>query len=197
MHPTLCDMLADITQNAFEAGAAHVALTIAQRASRLSVTVKDDGCGMSPETKARALDPFYTAPGKHPSRKVGLGLPFLKMTTDLCGGTLDIDTAPGVGTTISFTLDLSNVDTPPMGDLPSLFVTLMNYPGAHDLAIRREAGDASYDISRADLAAALDDPDLTSSTSLALMRDFFATNEEELRASAEAESASAPLFRNA
>ena len=106
MHPTLCDMLADITQNAFEAGAAHVALTIAQQASRLSVTVKDDGCGMSPETKARALDPFDTAPGKHPSRKVGLGLPFLKMTTDLCGGTLDIAAREEGGTTVTIRVPL-------------------------------------------------------------------------------------------
>lgn len=168
----------DIVQNAFESGAAHVALSVDEDGGKVAVTVRDDGCGMDAEARRRALDPFWTGGGKHPGRRVGLGLPFLKMTTDLCGGAFSLESAPGQGTTVAFALDLSSVDTPPMGDLPGLLTGLMNYPGPHDLAVHRSRGGASYDVTRRELAEALGD--LSSAGSLALLKDFFSSNEEEL-----------------
>ena len=170
--------MADIVQNSFESGAKHVSLSIVEEGDRLAVEVRDDGCGMDEATQARVLDPFYTAPGKHPRRKVGLGLPFLKMTTDLCGGTFLLESAPGKGTTVAFTLDLANVDTPPMGDLPSLFVTLMNYPGEHDLAIHHAVNGTVFDASRSELEGVLGS--LTDAGALALLNEYFASNEAEL-----------------
>ena len=77
MHATLADVIADTTQNSIEAGASRVELTVMERDNRIAVTIVDNGKGMDADTVSRAFNPFYTEPGKHDSRRVGLGLPIL------------------------------------------------------------------------------------------------------------------------
>jgi PAS domain S-box-containing protein len=61
------------------------------------VTVTDTGCGMSEQTKARIFDPFYTT--KVYGR--GLGLSAVLGILRSCAATIEIETAPGKGTTFS------------------------------------------------------------------------------------------------
>lgn len=58
--------------------------------------VADSGTGMSPEVRARCLDPFFSTKGDHGT---GLGLPMVFGIVKRHQGTLDIDTEPGRGTT--------------------------------------------------------------------------------------------------
>ena len=67
--------LLDIAQNSIAAGAHHVDLTVEEAGDRITLTVADDGCGMSPEFLAQVTDPFTTT---RTTRKVGLGLPLLR-----------------------------------------------------------------------------------------------------------------------
>jgi PAS domain S-box-containing protein len=60
--------------------------------------VADSGCGMSKEVLDRALDPFFTT--KAQGKGTGLGLPIVYATIKAHGGTLDLESTPGVGTTI-------------------------------------------------------------------------------------------------
>lgn len=179
MQPTSCDTVADIVQNAFESGATEVRLELARRGSRLEVAVQDNGCGMDEVTVRKALDPFWTEPGKHPNRNVGLGLPFLKQATEQCGGWLKIVSEPGCGTTVLFMFDLANVDVPPMGDVAATLTELMAYPGAHELVACREEDGRVYEVRRTELAEALGG--LNDAGSLVLMKKFFLSNEEEIR----------------
>ena len=179
MLPSACDTVADIVQNAFESGADNVWLDFVRADSSLSVAVRDDGCGMDAPTLAKVRDPFFTSPGKHPSRRVGLGIPFLQQAADLCGGSLDIDSAPGKGTRVAFRFDASHIDAPPVGDVPALFSQLMAFAGRANLHIRSEIDGRSYSVSRDELADALGD--LESAGSLALLHDFFASNEADLK----------------
>lgn len=179
MYPTACDAIADIVQNAFEAGAARVELNVEQKNQMLHVSVSDNGRGMDAPTLARALDPFCTDPHKHPARKVGLGLPFLKEAASLAGGTFHITSQPGKGTTVSFSFDLTHIDAPPLGNAPATFTALMAYPGPHTLFLSRSENNASYTVSSADLRNALGG-DLQNAGAIGLMRNFFAANENEI-----------------
>ena len=179
MQPTSSDTLLDIVQNAFESGATEVRLELARRGTRLEAEVRDNGCGMDAATLAKALDPFWTDGAKHPGRKVGLGLPFLKQAAEQCGGEFAIESEPGRGTTVRFAFDLANVDAPPLGDVPATLTELMAFPGAADLAVRRAEDDRSYAVRRSELAAALGD--LEQAGTLALMKKFFSANEAEIR----------------
>jgi anti-sigma regulatory factor (Ser/Thr protein kinase) len=106
----------DLVQNGVEAGGRNVALAIREDldADRLCITVEDDGRGMSPEFAARAKSPFTTS---RTTRKVGLGLPLIDMTTQMAGGGLDIQSRPGEGTRITASYQHSHIDRPPLGDI--------------------------------------------------------------------------------
>ena len=107
--------LLDVAQNSVTAGARHIDLTLAedeQRAYRLIIA--DDGRGMTPEFLAQVTDPFSTT---RTTRKVGLGLPLLRMTAEQTEGGLDVESQVGVGTTVTARFHGSHIDCPPLGDL--------------------------------------------------------------------------------
>jgi PAS domain S-box-containing protein len=68
--------------------------------------VRDTGIGMAPEDLPKALTPFGQIDSALARRYegTGLGLPLAKELVELHGGTLDIDSATGRGTTVTVTL---------------------------------------------------------------------------------------------
>jgi PAS domain S-box-containing protein len=78
---------------------------------RLRVSVEDHGIGMAPEEVPLALTPFRQINSGLQRRYegTGLGLPIAKQLVELHGGELIIESAPGVGTTVSFVLHQSRV----------------------------------------------------------------------------------------
>jgi two-component system, cell cycle sensor histidine kinase and response regulator CckA len=82
------------------------------------IRVKDNGTGMSPETLARALEPFFTTKGV--GQGTGLGLSMVYGIVRQSGGLLRMDSAPGAGTTVSVCLPL--VDAPATAAQPELAV---------------------------------------------------------------------------
>lgn len=178
MQATSCDTLLDIVQNAFESGATEVRLELVRRGPRLEAEVRDNGRGMDAATLKKALDPFWTDGEKHPGRKVGLGLPFLKQAAEQCGGEFALASEPGRGTTVRFAFDLANVDAPPTGDVAGTLAALMAWPGERELAVRREEDGRVYEVRRTELAAALGG--LNDAGALALLKEFFSSNEREI-----------------
>ena len=80
----------DITQNSIKAGANEIRITLSESIpdDLLSLTIADNGKGMDAESCRRASDPWFTS---RTTRKVGLGLPLLKMNAGLTGGGMTID----------------------------------------------------------------------------------------------------------
>jgi signal transduction histidine kinase len=66
-------------------------------ASRLTVSVSDNGEGMSPETREKALTPFFTTR----EEGTGLGLALVRRIVEEHGGSVTISSARGEGTTVS------------------------------------------------------------------------------------------------
>lgn len=183
MHYTVCDLLLDMVQNSIEAASRNVRCTLEESDGRLLVEVEDNGRGMDGDTVRRAQDPFYTEPGKHPGRKVGLGIPFLIQTVESCGGSYEIDSAPNRGTRLRFDLDLSNVDTPPMGDLPSTFRQMLCYDNEYEMEINRRRGGVSYELTRSQLIDTLGE--LESAGALLLLQEFLESQEAWIEEEAE------------
>jgi signal transduction histidine kinase len=63
----------------------------------VEVTVRDTGVGMTPEVQARIFDPFYTTK----ARCTGLGLAIVHTLLEAHRGTIDVQSAPGKGTTFT------------------------------------------------------------------------------------------------
>lgn len=66
-------------------------------ASFVSVTVRDNGTGMNPEVRRRALEPFFTTKGK---QGTGLGLSQVHAFVKDMGGNLEIESEEGRGTAV-------------------------------------------------------------------------------------------------
>jgi signal transduction histidine kinase len=63
----------------------------------IELRIEDGGIGMTPETVVRAFDPFFTTKGKGLG---GLGLPMVKRFAEEHGGSVDVESALGSGTTV-------------------------------------------------------------------------------------------------
>ena len=75
----------DVAQNSISAGADLITVEVIEdaKAGRLTVSVKDNGRGMTPQQVENVIDPFYTT---RTTRKVGLGVPLFKMAAEQTGG---------------------------------------------------------------------------------------------------------------
>lgn len=79
------------------------------------IAVTDDGCGMDALTQSRVFEPFFTT--KRVGQGSGLGLSMVYGFARQSGGTVDIASEPGVGTTVTLWLPLDPI--PPVADLPA------------------------------------------------------------------------------
>lgn len=178
MHATLADVIADTAQNSIEAGAHHILLSLVEDDTTISVHIVDDGKGMDEAVQARAFNPFYTEPGKHDKRKVGLGLPILKQICESTDGSVKLKSQKGVGTDLAYSFSATHIDLPPMGDIVEAVLMLFNYPGEFDLTFTHKKDTKEYSISRLELAEAVGG--MESVESLSLAREFLQSQEDDL-----------------
>ena len=159
----------DIAMNSVRAGATKVEIRLTETDETLTIAIADDGCGMSPEFLANVLDPFSTT---RTTRKVGLGLPLLKMEAEQTGGTVTIESREAKthpddhGTVTTAVFYKNNIDFTPLGDVVSSVVTLIQgRPGLRWIYVHETpsgAVDVDTDEMRAVLGddARMDDPDI-------------------------------------
>ena len=127
----LSQHILDIAENGVKAGATLLHLTIEEDfvADTLHIVVQDNGGGMDAETLAKVIDPWFTT---RTTRKVGLGIPFFKQAAEMCTGTFNITSEPGVGTITEATFQHSHIDRPPLGDLAgTLLCMIVGFSGVN------------------------------------------------------------------
>lgn len=95
-------VLRGLLSNAFHASdsVASVTLRIVADDDTILFEIRDQGRGMDGETAAKAREPFFTT--KPAGHGLGLGLYLAGTLAERLGGGLDIDSMPGVGTTVRF-----------------------------------------------------------------------------------------------
>ncbi len=114
----------DIVQNSTVAGASEVSVFIEHEtaANLLSISIVDNGRGMSAETLKMVSDPFFTT---RTTRKVGMGISLFKQNAEQTGGSLTIESELGVGTKLTAIFKLDHVDRPPMGDIAGVMTLIV------------------------------------------------------------------------
>jgi PAS domain S-box-containing protein len=98
--PELREMLTNLIFNAVDAmpGGGTIAVRARADGDGVRVEVADSGVGMSDEVRLRCLEPFFSTKGQAGS---GLGLSLVNAIVERHGATLEIESRPGAGTTIS------------------------------------------------------------------------------------------------
>lgn len=118
----------DIAQNSVKAGADKIEIILNEMPEKLTISIVDNGCGMSEEFLRNVQDPFCTT---RTTRKVGMGIPLFKLAAEQTQGELTIvsktieDSPEDHGTTISALFFKNHIDFTVLGDIVSTVVTLI------------------------------------------------------------------------
>lgn len=166
--------LLDIAENSVAAESRNICMEVIEdlQSDVLRVSVNDDGRGMDAETAKRVLDPFYTT---RTTRKVGLGIPLLKLAAESTGGGLTVETESGKGTHIEARFGHSHIDRMPLGDVGTTFLTLLvSYPHIHwvfTYQVRNKQGDVNeFVLNDKEIKSVLGDTPFTEPDVLRILR---------------------------
>lgn len=147
----------DITENSVKAGASLTEIYIWESDTELILTIKDNGHGMDEETVRSVTDPFYTT---RTTRKVGLGIPLLKLACEQTGGDLSITSSKDAdkhGTTVKALYKKDHIDFTPLGDVTSSIVTLIQGHPDTDFLFRHTVNGAEVELDTRELRTVLED----------------------------------------
>jgi signal transduction histidine kinase len=97
--------LANIVENALHAmpGRGTLALSASRQDATVAIRITDTGAGMDADALGRVFEPYFSTK----TTGTGLGLPIARRNIELNGGTIDVDSAPGRGTTVTITLPVA------------------------------------------------------------------------------------------
>ena len=148
----------DIAQNSIKAGAAHIDILLEQTAQTLTLEIRDDGCGMTPEMVQGVTDPFFTT---RTTRSVGMGIPLLKLAAEQTGGSFSITSTAAAanpeshGTCVRASFFTNHLDYTPLGDVVSTVCTLIQGAPDVDWHFRHVCGTQCVELDTAQMRGIL------------------------------------------
>jgi anti-sigma regulatory factor (Ser/Thr protein kinase) len=138
----------DITQNSITAGASLIEIAVDENhpGNMISISIRDNGRGIPAAMLAQVTDPYTTS---RTTRKVGLGIPLFKQSAEQTGGSLQIESEPGKGTTTTARFGADHIDLPPWGDMAGVIILMVAAnPKLEFLYIHRsKSGEYIFDTS--------------------------------------------------
>lgn len=118
----------DIAENSVKAGATLTEILISETDDTITLAIKDNGSGMTGEVLKTVTNPFYTT---RTTRKVGMGLPLLKLEAEMTGGSVTVESKhfsefpDDHGTVVTALFYKNHIDCTPLGDVVSSMTTLI------------------------------------------------------------------------
>jgi anti-sigma regulatory factor (Ser/Thr protein kinase) len=172
--------LLDIITNSVAAGATRISvgISVPPEKDELEIRIDDNGKGMAPDFLKTVTDPFSTT---RTTRKVGLGIPLFKEACELTGGSFEISSEQGVGTSVTAKFVLSSIDRIPLGDVGETISGLIGSYPDRDFVIlfSNRQGDKTvfdtYDIRERLQGVPLSDPDV-----YLFIRDYLKEQQEQI-----------------
>lgn len=172
----------DIAENSVKAGASLTEITVTENDEQLTLTVRDNGCGMTAETLKAVTNPFYTT---RTTRKVGMGLPLLKMEAEQTEGTFEITSKSESeypedhGTEVTAVFNKKHIDYTPLGDVVSSIVTLIQGHPDTDFLFTHTYGNKNVTLDTRELRVVLEDVPLNSYEVLDFINNFLREEENK------------------
>ena len=179
MMPEISLNILDVAENSVRADASLIEITVSVQTKddTLTVTIKDDGCGMTPEQVSSVQDPVFTT---RTTRKVGLGVPFFKQAAESTEGSFQIDSEKGKGTTVKAVFGLSHIDRMPLGDISSTIQTLIVFNEHIDFRYTYEYGQDSFVLDSREMRQMLgEDISFQEAEVSAFIKEYLETNKLE------------------
>lgn len=165
----------DIVENSVKAKASLTEITLNETENVLTLIIKDNGCGMSEETLRGVTDPFYTT---RTTRKVGLGLPLLKMAAEQTGGKITVESvheskdAVNHGTTVTAVFYTDHIDFTPLGDVVESILTLIQGHPDTDFLFTHTKGENTVQLDTRQLREVLEGVPLNTYDVIEWIREY-------------------------
>jgi len=168
----------DVAENSIRANASlvEISVLISQPDDLLTITIADNGCGMTEEQVSRVTDPFFTT---RTTRSVGLGVPFFKMAAEITGGSFNIDSTPGVGTTVTAVFVLSSIDRMPLGDINCTIHSLITFNADIDFIYTYRFNEKEFILDTREFREILGDVPLNTPDVSAYIKEFLGENKQD------------------
>lgn len=173
----------DITMNSVRAGADDIRIRLEEKGNILTFTVSDNGCGMTKEQVERLTDPFFTT---RKTRKVGLGIPFLKMIAEQTGGYVEVESRSkeeypdSHGTVTRAVFHTDHIDFIPLGNITDTVLSLIQGSPDTNFLFEHETEKGCVQLSCEELRAILGDVSLGEYEVLAWIREYLNENYREI-----------------
>ncbi len=167
----------DVAQNSISAKASLVSILVDTVDKMMTVTIEDNGCGMTAEQVKSVTDPFYTT---RKTRSVGLGVPLFKMSAEMSGGEFEIKSEVGKGTVVKAVFDTSSVDCMPLGDINATVSSLIQLNPDIDFRYRRSVDSKEFELDTRQLREVLLDVPLNAPEVTVFIADYLKENTLEI-----------------
>lgn len=169
----------DIVQNSIVAKAELIEVEIVEdtEADTLTITITDNGCGMSEEMVKKVVDPFTTG---RKTRRVGLGIPLFKLAAELTGGGLEIESELGKGTCITARFGHSHIDRQPLGDIASTMHQLIVMNEKTDFLYIHKVNGAEFKLDTREVKEILGGVSLAEHEVMVWLLEYLKENEDSL-----------------
>ena len=170
----------DIAQNSISAEATLVEIDVEEddNSNSIMIRVKDNGKGMSDDFLETVDDPFITT---RTTRKIGLGISFLKEAAEMTGGSIDLKSELGIGTTITAVFVKNHIDRQPIGNLTETIIILVTLNPDIDFNIRYKVNENEFMFSTQEVKVLLgDDTPLNSPAIASFLTEFVREHIENL-----------------
>ena len=169
----------DIVQNSIVAGASLIGVSVLEDSEKdvFSVTITDNGKGMSEELVKSVIDPFTTS---RTTRKVGLGIPLFKTAAELTGGSFKIDSVLGEGTVVTAVFVRSSIDRQPLGDIQGTMLGLFTSYESIDFVYTHELDGKVFKTDTRELKEILGGVSLSEPEVYLWLTDYLSEGEREL-----------------
>ena len=143
----------DIVDNSVNAGATQVEVGLFYNHDTLKMTIRDNGYGINPTMIRNVTDPYTTS---RTNRRVGMGLPLLKMNAERTGGKIVVESEPFKGTTVAATFITSHIDCIPEGELAKTLALIISGNPQVDFKVSIVKGSQFFQITTAEIREALE-----------------------------------------
>lgn len=169
----------DVAQNSVRAEATLTEISVIAdtKADTLKVTIKDNGCGMSEEQLQSVTDPFFTT---RTTRKIGLGIPFFKMSAESTGGSFSIRSEKGVGTVTEAVYIISSIDRMPLGDITGTIHSLVTLNPNIDFLYTYSVDGRSFTMDTREFREILGDVSFAETEISNYINDYLTENKDEV-----------------
>jgi nitrogen fixation/metabolism regulation signal transduction histidine kinase len=173
----------DIAENSVKAKATLTYIKIVETAETVEVTISDNGHGMTKEILQNVTNPFCTT---RTTRKVGLGIPLLKLSAEQTGGYVTVTSRheseypDSHGTCTRAFYYKNHIDMTPIGDITATVVALIQCNPDLDFVFNHETEKGTVSLDTRELKEVLGDIPLNTAEVIVWMGENLSEQYKEI-----------------